>query len=105
MSDNYKPTARRLMNELDWRKRWAVPFARSGGRCEYCGLDLLRDRLGFTTGVVDHLLPKSKYPKLADETDNWVYSCPHCNTIKSTTDVSGGNDRPRRSRFPRTATS
>lgn len=56
--------------------------------CEYCGKDELvlykwdekRDKNNMAT--VDHFLPKSKYPTLANEEDNFVIACSNCNEKK-----------------------
>lgn len=60
-----------------------MALSRSDGRCEYCGVDLLWDRLGYGVGRVEHLLPKSYYPEEVTESpDNWVLACAVCNSIK-----------------------
>ncbi|MCY4057456.1 MAG: HNH endonuclease [Gammaproteobacteria bacterium] len=59
-----------------------LPFIRERGKCGYCGRDLIRDRLAYAVGQVDHLLPKGKYGKLANEPDNWVLCCRLCNETK-----------------------
>ena len=92
MSD-WKKKAERLEKECGWAKPIAVAFAWAGGRCEYCGCDLLHDRLGYAVGELDHLLPKSKYKDLANCSDNWVLSCKLCNTIKHTLDVARETSR------------
>lgn len=56
--------------------------------CEYCGKeelvvypwDVKPDRSKMAT--VDHFLPKSKYPDLANETTNFVVACSVCNEKK-----------------------
>ena len=68
-------------------------YARTRGRCEYCDRDLIEDRLGYACGVIDHLLPKSKYPDLAYFQDNLVLACSLCNSVKGTHDVSEKGER------------
>ena len=56
--------------------------------CEYCGKDKLklypwnekpnRDNMA----TVDHFLPKSKYPDLANEETNFIIACSTCNEKK-----------------------
>ena len=56
--------------------------------CEYCGKEELivypwdtkPDRSKMAT--VDHFLPKSKYPDLANEETNFVIACSNCNESK-----------------------
>lgn len=86
-NSSWKAKAERLREECDWTEPISTAFARAGGRCEYCGSDLLHDRLGYGVGLVDHLLPKASYPDLKDCPDNWVYSCRPCNDIKHAFDV------------------
>ena len=56
--------------------------------CEYCGKeklivypwDVKHDRSKMAT--VDHFLPKSKYPDLANEETNFIVACSNCNENK-----------------------
>lgn len=64
----------------------ATAFVRAGGRCEYCGYDLLYDRLKYAVGEMDHLLPKKQYPQLEHCHDNMIYSCRLCNLLKGVFD-------------------
>ena len=73
---------------MGWAEGIATAFVRAGGRCEYCGVDLLHDRLGYGVGELEHLLPKSKHPEVEHCPDNWVLSCHPCNVIKGRLDVS-----------------
>ena len=85
---NWQDRAERLEQEAGWHKSIATAFARAGGRCEYCGVDLLHDRLGYAVGELDHLLPKKKHPEVEHCPDNWVLSCRLCNVTKGQEDVS-----------------
>ena len=79
--------AEALAGECRLHRAYAIALSRSGGHCEYCGADLLWDRLGYGVGRVDHLLPKSLYPKEVTEApDNWVLACDVCNSIKGAFD-------------------
>lgn len=53
-------------------------------RCCYCGKEL-----GFDIKDVDieHIIPKSKYPKFCFEPKNLALCCPACNTKKSHKDI------------------
>ena len=79
--------AQRLHRELKFDERTARAYARSRGRCEYCDLDLIEDRMGYASGEIDHLLPKSEYPDLEWCQDNWVLACRLCNSVKGTYSV------------------
>ena len=72
----------RLGQDAELPRVWAVPFVRYGGRCAYCGRDLLVDRLGYAAAQIDHLLPKAHYGQYEDWEDNWVLSCSLCNWVK-----------------------
>ena len=62
-----------LIAECHLDVAYATALVQSGGRCEYCGCDLLHDRLGYEIGVVDCLLPKDMYlDDVAGCKDNWV---------------------------------
>ena len=51
-------------------------------RCGYC--DSTDEYFGGLSGAhIDHFAPKSKFPTLATQYDNLVYSCPFCNRAKS----------------------
>ena len=73
------------LEQYGWPKSKATAFVRAGGRREYCGSDLLHDRLGFAVFqlVLDHLLPQAHFPTLEDVPENWVLSCQICNGAKS----------------------
>src|SRR5579859_5355697 len=52
---------------------------------------MLQDRdIAYFFSHSDHLLPKSKYPQLADDPTNRVLSCKACNTLKGDWDPSAG---------------
>ena len=79
--------AEALAGECHLHRAYAFAMSRSDGYCEYCGTDLLWDRLGYGVGSVDYLLPKSFYPKEVTEApDNWVLACGVCNSIKGAFD-------------------
>ncbi|MBF0227888.1 MAG: HNH endonuclease [Desulfobacterales bacterium] len=75
-----------LQQKVGFNQLTAIVWTRAYGRCEYCKQDLLKNRLGYATGHIDHLLPKSKYPQYKDEIDNLVLSCSSCNGVKSNYD-------------------
>ncbi len=87
----------------------ATAFVRAGGRCEYCGCDLLYDRLRYAVGEIDHLLPQARHHQLADCLDNMVYSCRLCNGLKRDFDPAEGSEltedqlRNRRDEFVKSA--
>ncbi len=76
--------------QCGWHKHTATAFVRAGGRCEYCGPDLLHDRLGYAVGEMDHLLPRAQHPQLVDCPDNWILSCRLCNSVKRDWDPAPG---------------
>ena len=52
------------------------------GRCVYCDLHE-NEMSGQTVMEIDHFRPKDKFPKLANNPHNLVWSCPTCNNRKS----------------------
>ena len=77
-----------------WRKSKALKTAlcaMSDGHCAYCQASV--NDAG--AGAVEHFRPKSLFPTLAYEWDNYFYSCERCNTFKSDKwPVRGGYVRP-----------
>ena len=57
-----------------WNRNVLQAFIRDGGRSVYCGTYLFHDFSVVSTG--DHLLPRSKYPDLANVVQNLVPACP-----------------------------
>ncbi len=77
-----------LKTKLKFHDSIATAFVKARGRCEYCGYDLLRDRQGYASATVDHLLPKGTYGEnVAEHPNNWVLSCSCCNSTKGKYDV------------------
>ena len=63
-----------------WREFRAALGARSGGLCWYCERRCQRDsESGGRAPTVDHFRPLSRFPELAYEWGNWVFSCRRCN--------------------------
>lgn len=70
-----------------WNITFLQAFIRDGGRCVYCGRDVMNE---FCTASGDHVLPKQIYPDLSKDVDNLVPACGHCNRMKSVYDPSEG---------------
>jgi len=68
-----------------WNINFLQAFIRDGGCCVYCGIDVMNE---FCMACGDHLLPKRHYPALAQNVDNLVPACAHCNVIKKDYDPS-----------------
>lgn len=75
--------ALQLMECLNFEPRTAFAYARARGHCEYCGCDLVFDRLHYACAQIDHLLPRSKNALAVYELkQNFVLSCSLCNGLK-----------------------
>lgn len=85
---------KKLQSELQFALSIATAYVKAKGHCEYCGHDLLRDRHGYASAGVDHLLPKDAYPSLANLKRNWVLSCSCCNSTKSNHNVLQDGEDP-----------
>jgi hypothetical protein len=72
-----------------WNSNMLQAFIRDGGCCVYCGTKLLKEFGPSCEACGDHLLPKSKYPKLAENVNNCVPACADCNRTKHDYDPSG----------------
>lgn len=83
MCCNVKQVASRLHKELQFEEGTALAWARTCGRCEYCGRDLVTDRLGYAAGEIDHILPMNIYEDMCEKPfENRALSCSLCNGIK-----------------------
>lgn len=76
-----------LVNEHGFNEGTARAYVQSSGKCVYCDKNLLYELSDFYAADIDHLLPRSKYPELESNTDNWVLSCRACNSIKGKMDI------------------
>ncbi len=76
-----KETIVALLEELKFSPSMPIAYLRARGRCEYYGCDLLRDRLGYASANVDHLLRKEKYDDhIIERQENCILSCSCCNS-------------------------
>ena len=55
------------------------------GKCGYCGQDLIEDRLHYSCGTIDHLIPKKDFPAGQWFQPNMILSCSLCNSLKHDT--------------------
>ena len=72
----------RLISDIGFSEELAVAYVQAGGRCEYCGTDLLMNRQGYASAELDHLLPRSQFPELSSDLVNLVLCCRTCNGVK-----------------------
>jgi hypothetical protein len=69
-------------NSPAWKRARYAALRKNDGRCELCGAS----KHDGATLHVDHILPRSKFPKLALEPTNLQVLCEPCNLGKSNTD-------------------
>lgn len=63
-----------------WREFRGDLGDRSGGNCWYCERRCARDAdNGGRVPTVDHFRPLNRFPELAYQWSNWVFSCQRCN--------------------------
>ena len=68
----------------EWWRDSIVLCLWHNGKCEYCGFDLLSSQgICYHLWCVDHLLPQTHYPALAECIENKVLACRACNSAKS----------------------
>ena len=60
---------------------WQAVFKRDGGRCRYCGEDLLASFASYFSATVDHVVAKAAGG--TDEPSDLVCCCPACNSMLS----------------------
>ena len=64
-----------------------MEWLKHGGICTYCGVSIVDEHhVTNRLGMVDHLLPKAKYPALENHPLNRVLCCMACNCLKSSWD-------------------
>ena len=67
-------------NDSYWREFRELLGSRSGNICWYCERRCLRDAdEAGRAPTVDHFRPLSRYPELAYQWSNWIFSCLRCN--------------------------
>ena len=88
--------AKRLFEEAGFEKRTAAAYVRTNGNCEYCGTDLISNRLIYAGAQIDHLLPKSKHaPEIYEMAENYALSCTLCNGRKKDASVLEEGEDPK----------
>ena len=86
--------AKYLINSHGWYEGIANALERSRGLCEYCRENLLATRPGYSSIVMDHLLPKSIYPDVEWNLNNHALACSSCNAMKGKYDPLEKNEDP-----------
>lgn len=94
MNDNEKLKVKLLVEECGFAELTAQVYVAYNGKCVYCGEDLVKSSLGYSSGTIDHLLPKSKHPNHEWNENNLVLSCGLCNSLKSGVDILQQGEDP-----------
>ena len=66
-----------IRDELKWGPVNSQVAVNAGFRCEYCGLDMLRDLEAYYSWQIDQIIPGSGYT-----VDGCALSCRTCNHLK-----------------------
>lgn len=77
---------KKLNQEVGLPFWYAEVFVAYGGKCAYCDEDLVSNRISYSAAMIDHLLPRSRYPGFGSDPMNLVLSCASCNSIKNSHD-------------------
>jgi 5-methylcytosine-specific restriction endonuclease McrA len=85
---------KRLNQEVGLPFWYAEVFVAYGGKCVYCDEDLVSNRIAYSAAMIDHLLPRSKYPDFEVNQMNLVLSCASCNSIKNSRDPLNPGEDP-----------
>ncbi len=83
-----------LIEDFGWHEGLAAAFVEAKGVYQYCEKSLLDTELGYSSIVMDHLLPQSMYPEFAQDTRNHVLSCSSCNSMKGSSDILQEGENP-----------
>ena len=83
-----------LKSKYRWYEGTALVLIEANGKCVYCGENLMDTRLGYSSMVMDHLLPKAIYPVVEYDYRNHVLSCVSCNSMKGNYDLLEGGENP-----------
>jgi len=75
-----------LITKYNYFEGLAQALVKAKGKCVFCNEDLLETRLGYSSIVMDHLLPKKLYLELEWNFKNHVLSCSSCNSLKGSYD-------------------
>ena len=84
-----------LQRDCGFNENTAKAYISSGGKCTYCGIDLITNRLYYASSQIDHLLPKAKYKSLKNTQENNVLCCTLCNSLKSKIDPIKKQEDPK----------
>jgi predicted transcriptional regulator len=85
MEDNDK--INKLMTEHGYEVNTAKAYVEAKGKCTYCGEDLFAKLEIYYAAEIDHILPKSKCPEVAERGKNYTLSCNVCNRTKGKENV------------------
>ena len=86
---------KRLEKDLFFDPRTASAYVRAKGLCEYCGQELIFNRLGYACAQIDHLLPRAKYSDdITGTEENFVLSCSLCNGLKRDAPILEPEENP-----------
>lgn len=87
MTQKQEQAVQRLIQECNFKPATAKAYIRFKGKCGYCGVELIGGKVNYMAGTIDHLLPRTKYPELIEEEENYILCCVTCNSLKGTLDV------------------
>lgn len=68
--------------KYQWSDETLHIWANSDFKCVYCDLYMLTSLDTFQQGVIDHILPRSRYPHMTESASNKALACWVCNRIK-----------------------
>jgi len=63
-------------------------------RCEYCGIDLLKNAQMYRGAESDHILPPKRYPNLIMSLSNYAMACASCHELKTSYCFDPGEGDP-----------
>ncbi len=72
----------KLITEHGYEANTARAYVEAKGKCTYCGKDLFENLQTYYAAEIDHILPKSKCPEVAELRENYTLSCNVCNRTK-----------------------
>ena len=76
--------ALKVSGNIYWRCRLAEA---QNWRCCWCGIDCVPESDLHNSATIEHVVPRSVDPSIAEDPDNWAMACSRCNNRRGTLSI------------------